>query len=187
MKAPLTIFLPENRADTQRHKEIPSTGRPAYSVSFSWSCLAEPYEHASYKHASLTVYASYRHASQRRASLMGLRAFRFLNLSVGEILPIPHGAREPLKRLKRRGASFGVWWKGCLFPRRSHSQARCPPVVIDLTRRQTHAYFVVLVRHSFSRALYDSLPKLPVLALLNCAFATAIYSQIGRPPFPTIK
>jgi hypothetical protein len=38
----IAIFLPEERADSYRHKEIWSADRPAYSVSFSWSCLAEP-------------------------------------------------------------------------------------------------------------------------------------------------
>jgi hypothetical protein len=44
VEALLTIILLVNRVDTYRHKEIRSTGRPTYSVPFSWPCLAELYE-----------------------------------------------------------------------------------------------------------------------------------------------
>jgi hypothetical protein len=39
-----SIFLPEERANTYTHKEIRSTDCLTYSVRFSWSCLAEPFQ-----------------------------------------------------------------------------------------------------------------------------------------------
>ena len=48
MEALLTIFLPGERADTYRHKEMRSTDHLTYSVRFSWSCLAEPLSAVSY-------------------------------------------------------------------------------------------------------------------------------------------
>jgi hypothetical protein len=63
------------------------------------------------KGCTIPIPADSMHHTGMRLS-WALRAFRFLNLGFGEILPIPHGTREPLKGLKRRGARFRVWWKG---------------------------------------------------------------------------
>jgi hypothetical protein len=44
VEALLIYLLPEEQADTYRHKEIRSTDRLTYLVPFGWSCLAELYE-----------------------------------------------------------------------------------------------------------------------------------------------
>ena len=59
VEALLNHLLPEERADTYRHKEIRSTDRLTYPVRFSWSCLAGSHPAEVYEPTSRNRNAAY--------------------------------------------------------------------------------------------------------------------------------
>ena len=84
VEALLDHLLPEERADTYRHKEIRSTDRLTYPVRFSWSCLAGSHPAEVYEPTSRNRNAAY--SQQKGPASLWQRC-------KSSSSPMPHGSQ----------------------------------------------------------------------------------------------